>query len=173
MRILDATAGSRSIWYQKNNPYVVYFDKRNGNFNSQSGDKKHQDVRYYKIHPNVIGRWEYLPFVDNCFDMVVFDPPHIIVPRGKKLLGMTACYGFLYSDEWRTVLGGAIVELFRVLRPDGFFIFKWAENNKPATEVLNMFPYQPMFGSRIGQKSSTHWICFMKHRLNKSLEQWC
>lgn len=172
MRILDATAGARSIWYQKNNSHVVYFDKRKGRFNSQSGDKTSQDVRLYKIYPSIVGRWEFLPFIDKCFDMVVFDPPHLIKPKGKKLIGMVACYGILYLDEWKIVLSKAISELFRVLKDDGTFILKWCENDKPIHEVLNLFPYTPMFGSRTGQKNKTHWICFIKHQVNGCIEDY-
>lgn len=172
MKILDSTAGSRSIWYQKNNPHVVYFDKRNGKFNSQSGDKKHQDVRYYKIHPNVVGRWEYLPFKDSCFDMIIFDPPHLIKSRSEKLMGMVACYGVLYSDEWKAVLSKAINELFRTLKTDGVFILKWCENDKSAEEVLSLFPYKPLFGTRTGQKNNNHWITFIKHMENKTLTEY-
>ena len=28
MKILDATCGSRGIWYQKNHPFVTFMDKR-------------------------------------------------------------------------------------------------------------------------------------------------
>jgi hypothetical protein len=68
------------------------------------------------------------------------------------------------------VLSKGINELFRVLKNDGFFILKWCENDKSAEEVLNLFPYKPMFGSRTGQKNNNHWICFMKHRYDKTLE---
>lgn len=169
MKILDATAGSRSIWYQKNNPFTVYFDKREGKFLSQSGNKVKQDVRTYNILPSVAGRWESLPFRDECFDMIVFDPPHLIKPRGKKLLGMVACYGVLFTDEWKIILRKAIVELFRSLKPNGIFILKWCENDKSAEEVLSLFPYSPMFGSRTGQRNNTHWILFIKYMENKQL----
>ena len=32
MKILDATCGTKSMWFQKNHPLVTYIDKRNGNF---------------------------------------------------------------------------------------------------------------------------------------------
>jgi|TARA_Y100000034_G_scaffold104223_1_gene130612 hypothetical protein len=32
MRILDATAGFKGIWYQKNHPFVTFMDKRKGTF---------------------------------------------------------------------------------------------------------------------------------------------
>lgn len=164
MKILDATAGSRSIWYEKNHPYTVYLDKRIGVFSSQSGNKKRKDVRSYKVFPNVVGRWENLPFKNDCFDTVVFDPPHLIKQRDKKLMGMVACYGVLYTDNWKQVLSNGIDELFRVLKPNGAFIFKWCENDRSIEDVLCLFPYKPVFGTRTGQRNDNHWIYFLKHR---------
>jgi hypothetical protein len=54
MKILDATAGCRSIWYQKNHPFVTFMDKRNGTFIARSENSKLKDNRYKKINPDVI-----------------------------------------------------------------------------------------------------------------------
>ena len=128
MKILDATAGSRSIWYQKNHPFVVFMDKR---------IEEYQDPRKDRY------------FV------------HRVRPIMK--------YGALYTDSWRREIQKGSMELFRVLKPNGTFIFKWNEVNKKVDDVLKLFPYQPMFGTITGQKNNTHWILFIKYNVNKKL----
>jgi hypothetical protein len=59
--ILDATAGNRHIWGKNKHPEgVIFFDK---------------EVNL-KIPADVIGTWDKLPFPDNSFDCIIFDPPH-------------------------------------------------------------------------------------------------
>ena len=96
--------------------------------------------------------------------IIVFDPPHLIQPKNKKLLGMVACYGVLYIDEWKEQLTAGISDLFRSLKSNGTFILKWCENNKKVDDIIKLFPYKPMFGTRTGQRNNNHWICFIKSR---------
>ena len=102
MKILDATCGPKGIWYQKNHPFVTFMDKRKGNFSSKiSANTKFSSARRYNINPDVISAWKDAPFPANYFDMVIFDPPHLIVDRNKKIPAMAIEYGHLYSDTWR------------------------------------------------------------------------
>ena len=52
MRILDATAGTRSIWYQKNNPFTVYID-----IETTVG---HRYLTYTPVDANQLGAGEYV-----------------------------------------------------------------------------------------------------------------
>lgn len=82
MKILDATAGSRGIWYQKNLPFVTFMDKRKGRFVFYPNPKT---KRTFDINPDVVADWtKRIPFDDDFFDMVVFDPPHLIVSKQPK-----------------------------------------------------------------------------------------
>ena len=58
--ILDATAGNRMMWKNKNPPLTVFMDK---------------EIRLQNP-PDVFGVWEHCPFRDDVFLSVIFDPPH-------------------------------------------------------------------------------------------------
>ena len=94
--ILDMTCGGKSIWFDKENPYTVFFDKR---------DEEHEGVfvsnpatRHIKVHPDVMGDFTNLPFPDNSFSLVVFDPPHIVSPNGDNRW-LTKAYGYYTTKD--------------------------------------------------------------------------
>ena len=102
--------------------------------------------------------------------MVVFDPPHIIRKNElKKESILEKKYGYLYESSYKTELKKGIQELFRILKPCGIFIFKWSNVYKKIDQILSFFPYKPLLGTRVGQKNNTHWIMFIKHKLEKQL----
>lgn len=76
--VLDATCGSRMIWFNKNNELAVFVDKRELDCEAIWTSRDGQTTRYCKIHPDVIADFTDLPFGDNTFYHVVFDPPHLI-----------------------------------------------------------------------------------------------
>jgi len=172
MKILDATASNRSIWYQKNNPFTIFLDKRCGKEYTQTTESNFDNKRIIRIFPNVRGIWQHLPFKENSFDMIVFDPPHLFKDEGKKLSLMSIRYGIFYNHSWKQELTSGLNELFRVLKPLGIFILKWNETDVAIEEVLKLFPYKPLFGSRVGQKNQTHWITFIKYSYNKELSNY-
>ena len=69
--ILDACCGSRMFWFDKDNPNVVFMDKRDEVCVLSDG----QTVI---VHPNIVGDFTAMPFPDKSFKLVVFDPPHIV-----------------------------------------------------------------------------------------------
>ena len=172
MKILDATCGSRGIWYQKNHPFVTFMDERNGVFSTVlSKNLKFKNRRRYKINPDIISEWKDAPFPDNYFDMVIFDPPHMIIERGKKPPNMSVPYGILYKDNYKRVLKDGMAKLFDILKPEGIFILKWCENSAPVDEIIKLAPYPPLFGSNTKSKGHTQnfWILFLKYDVNKKL----
>ena len=146
-------------------------DKRQGTFNNVgSSNVKFSSRRKYKVYPDVVSEWKDAPFPDNHFDMVIFDPPHILIENGKKPPNMTQEYGMLNKETWRSDLKQGLKKLFKILKPNGIFIFKWCENDVTIEEVLKLFPYQPLFGSNIKKKvSTTYWIVFLKYDVNQKL----
>lgn len=101
-----------------------------------------------------------LPFADGRFQLVVFDPPHLL--RAGESSWMRAKYGALSRETWRDDLRAGFAECFRVLKPGGVMIFKWAETNIKVSEVLALTPERPLFGHPSGKRNTTHWMTFIK-----------
>lgn len=103
-----------------------------------------------------------LPFADNTFKLVVFDPPHLVHNADTEITGWQQIkYGALQGD-WRMEIKKGFAECFRVLKPSGILIFKWNETNIPVSEILKLTDQKPVMGNKSGKRSNTHWICFMK-----------
>lgn len=148
-RILDACCGSRMFWFDKENPDVVFADNR-------ELETTLCDGRKLVIKPNVKMDFRNMPYEDETFKMVVFDPPHLVHAGEKSWLGQK--YGILPKD-WKTYISAAFDECMRVLKTDGVLIFKWNEEQIKTSEILNCIKYKPLFGDR---RSKTHWMVFMK-----------
>jgi len=171
MKILDATCGFRGIWYQKNHPLVTFMDRRKGKVEFENSSTLSR-YRSYKINPEVVSEWKDAPFPDNHFDMIVFDPPHMIKKEGTKECNMMKPYGYLNEKTWRQDLQQGIKKLFDILKPNGVFILKWCENSVRVEEILKLCPYTPLFGSNTKSKGKTQnfWILFLKHDINEKLK---
>ena len=157
-KILDVTCGSRSIWFNKHHPLAVYCDKRDEDMQVYYG-KARTSLRHLGIHPDIICDFTDLPFEDESFSLVVFDPPHLT--KAKDTAWLVKKYGRL-DDDWPQMLHDGFAECMRVLKPDGVLIFKWSEYNIPAEDVWKAIGQKPLFGHHSGKKSTTFWGCFMK-----------
>lgn len=162
-KILDVTCGDRTIWFDKHNENTIYCDKRYedwegdfGNALNNNGRKKH---RHLEIHPDIQCDFTDLPFDDDSFSLVVFDPPHILNLTEKSW--MRKSYGTL-EDGWQTMIHNGFWECMRVLKADGVLIFKWSDISISTREVIKVIGKEPLFGHRSGKKMNTHWMCFMK-----------
>lgn len=100
-----------------------------------------------------------LPFAENTFYLVVFDPPHLV--RNGASGWLAKKYGKLGAD-WRDDIRAGFAECFRVLRPNGTLIFKWNETDVKVSEILGLTDIRPLFGNRCGKSAKSHWIVFMK-----------
>ena len=150
-RVLDTTAGSRMIWFDKKNPDVVYMDNR------ELTDIL-CDGRVLNIKPDIVADFRNMPFADNTFYLVVFDPPHLRSAGRDSWLAKK--YGLL-GETWQEDIRKGFQECIRVLRPAGTLIFKWNEDQVSLKEVLECFDQRPLFGNR-NWRSKTHWLVFMK-----------
>lgn len=158
--ILDATCGSRMIWFDKKNPGVLYVDRREVDDKAiwKSGNGK--SVRYLSVHPDVIADFTDMPFEDNSFYHVVFDPPHLTSIGDSAW--MTKKYGKLPKYGWENIVHDGFWECMRVLKPYGTLIFKWNEFDIPVKDVIKAIGCDPLYGNRSGKKSKTHWMSFVK-----------
>ena len=158
-KILDVTCGGRSIWFDKQHPNAIYCDRRKEEHYNiwKSGNGKSE--RQLIIDPDVVCDFTDLPFEDNSFPLVVFDPPHLI--KANDTAWLVKKYSKL-DETWPEMLHDGFKECMRVLKPDGVLIFKWSEYDIPADKVWKAIGQKPLFGHHSGKKSKTFWGCFMK-----------
>ena len=165
--ILDACCGGKMFYFDKNDKRVLFQDIRVIDTNLCDG-------RHFEIKPDVIGDFTNMQFPDNSFRMVVFDPPHLLRnvgnskfadiygslnPKAQPKGWQHTKYGALGQYDWQDYLRKGFSECFRVLRPNGFLIFKWNEDQIKTSEILKCIDYKPLFGDK---RAKTHWMCFMK-----------
>ena len=108
------------------------------------------------VDPDIVGDFRDMPFEDDAFDMVVFDPPHLIHAGDNSWLAKK--YGKL-DELWPEDIRQGFAECMRVLKPNGSLIFKWNEDQISLQEVLVAIGEKPLFGNK---RSKTHWLVFMK-----------
>ncbi len=147
--ILDACCGSKMFWFDKENDDVLFMDKR---------EETHtlSDDRSLEINPDVVADFRDMPFEDESFYLVVFDPPHLKQVGENSWLAKK--YGKL-DELWPYDISQGFNECMRVLKTNGTLIFKWNEDQIRLQEILDVIDYKPLFGNR---RAKTHWLTFMK-----------
>lgn len=151
--ILDACCGSKMFWFDKKNPLVLFSDKR-------SESHILCDGRSLEISPDIEVDFTRMPFENESFYLVVFDPPHM-KSLGEKSW-MAKKYGVLETN-WQPVIKQGFDECMRVLKPNGTLIFKWNESQIPTKEIISLIETKPLFGHISGRQSKTIWMTFMKN----------
>jgi SAM-dependent methyltransferase len=152
--ILDACCGGRMWWWDKAHPLAVYMDKRI----DPPGACSHRPN--WSCEPDIVGDFRAMPFADESFRLVLFDPPHIVreEPRGK--IGLR--YGALPRASEQDDLARGFAECWRVLAPGGTLVFKWAGK---LDRVRPHFPATPVVGTRSARGTKglgTRWLIFYK-----------
>lgn len=155
--VLDACCGPRMMWFDSGDRRALFIDKRQEiHLLGAPGISGRSPA---VIEPDVVADFTHMPFPDDSFYVVVFDPPHIKASRAGKNGRFKKIYGVLPND-WQALLRVGFLECFRVLRPRGLLVFKWSEHCYPLKDVLDLTPHSPLFGHRTSK--STHWCVFMK-----------
>jgi SAM-dependent methyltransferase len=151
--ILDACCGGRHWWWDKAHPLAVYMD---------ISERPPGSISYrpnWECRPDLLGDFRAMPFVDASFQLVLFDPPHIVRqslnPRGV----IPTKYGALPHESEQEDLRRGFAECWRVLAPGGSLIFKWADKLE---RVRPYFPAQPIVGTRSPRGGQTRWFVFYK-----------
>jgi SAM-dependent methyltransferase len=158
--VLDVCCGGRSFWFDHKDSRALFMDRRRETWTVDIGTPGTIGRKPLVIDPDILADFTDIPFPAESFSLVVFDPPHI--QREQPLGVFTKKYGCLNGD-WREMLRLGFAECFRVLKPNGTLIFKWAESEFPVAEVLALTPEKPLFGHKSGKKMGTHWVAFLKH----------
>ena len=129
--VLDATAGNRHMWVNKKPDNVVFLDKELN----------------LRIPPHIFATWRYLPFRDDSFHCVIFDPPHVFSvtsqfnrdpkarPHGQNKI--PGWYGAFKSRRDATI---QIIHAQREFsRVASRMCFKWNEASMKLWNVLGLF----------------------------------
>jgi len=153
-KVLDVCCSVKGMWFNKQDQRALFMDKRK----ETHIDTYPCGTKTNIIDPDIVGDFTDMPFEDESFYHIVFDPPHIVSNSESQI---TKKYGKLEGD-WREMLRQGFKECFRVLKPNGTLIFKWSEVQFPVKEILELTEHKPLYGHRSGKKMNTHWICFIK-----------
>ncbi len=157
-KVLDPCCGSRMFWFDREDDRAIFGDIRNETHSLKDKSSK-GGYRDLVISPDQVMDFRDLPFPDDSFYLVVFDPPHLV--RNGSTGWLAKKYGKL-GPHWKDDLRAGFSECFRVLKPNGTLIFKWNENDVKVSELLGLTEHNPLFGHRSGKAAKTHWITFMK-----------
>ncbi len=148
--VLDVCCGGK-MFYVGDTSNVLFIDERNE-------DIILCDERIYKVRPDVVADFQNLPLDDNSFNLVIFDPPHLLKIGENSY--MAKKYGKLGQD-WQTVIRNGFNECFRVLKSGGTLVFKWSEHDIKISDVLLLFHTKPLILDR-GRGKNTVWCIFYK-----------
>lgn len=149
-KILDACCGSKMFWFDKENEETIFMGNRRI-------DTKLCDGRRLIIKPDIVADFKDMPFEDNTFYLVIFDPPHL--KQAGKNSWLAKKYGTLDKQTWPQDIRQGFNECMRVLKPNGTLIFKWNEEQIKLKEILKIIEHKPLFGNK---RAKTHWLVFMK-----------
>ena len=156
--ILDPTCGGRMMWDNKQHPNVIYGDIRQ----RERGHIPQQPNHHIK--PDIIMDFRDIPFADNSFKLVVFDPPHIVFKSNIESI-MQKKYGSLNENTWKDDIEKGFNECWRVLEPYGILIFKWNTFNYTYSDLMKVIKRRPLFKNvprKRNDGNKTIWMCFMK-----------
>lgn len=156
MKILDMTAGNRNIWIDRNCSDAIFVDHR------------------VEVAPDIVADSTALPFANETFDLIVFDPPHVNVGVNSAL---THLYGHYTSVQIRDFVIDGSREAHRVGTRDSLLIFKWCDHDVRHERILaSMAPWwRALFGHVVSIRSSpkristTQWFTLRKTHSNLNL----
>jgi SAM-dependent methyltransferase len=127
-QIIDVCCGGKMWWFNKSRRGVLMMDNRKVEPGTVKGEN-------WSVEPDLVADFTKIPFENESFYKVVCDPPHKI----KNDSGIiTQKYGFL-GENWQEKLTLMFEECWRILKPGGTFIFKWADTSIPPRKVLECF----------------------------------
>lgn len=156
--VLDVCCGGKLFYFDPAAPYLLTNDVRKGKYDIGGG-------RTVRVEPDTQHDFRHMPFPDESFRLVIFDPPHLRWCGEKSF--MYKKYGRLPS-EWKDYISEGFGEAWRVLKPGGTLIFKWSSYQVKTTTVLKTLSMKPLFGTKHG--GHTWWFVFYKSGVRQELE---
>ena len=95
--VLDPTSGTRAMWRDKADQRAIFGDLRAESVTVADGSHgRPGGVRTLTVAPDVRMDFRALPFRDETFRRVVFDPPHLVRAGSRSWLAVR--YGRLAAD---------------------------------------------------------------------------
>jgi len=148
---LDATAGTRGIWANKNPPDTIFTDRN----------------ILGPVPPHVFCDYRYLPFRDDVFSCVIFDPPHAARNKTYKKFHWTdpthpAYYGWDITDrDLKIGLIKGSKEFYRVSRR---LCLKWGEVDYRLDQIYAFFKPWIEVHRRLTHagKQPCWWVTFVR-----------
>jgi SAM-dependent methyltransferase len=140
------SAGHRAIWFNRLQAETVFVDIRP------------------ETHPTVLADTTQLPFPDNWFDLIVFDPPHMTHGEGST---MAKYYSAFPAEVIRDLVQKSGAEAFRVVKTDGLMAFKWNDHDVRLPRILLLMEgWEPLFGQKVAgrslHRSGSYWVLLRK-----------
>ena len=133
--ILDATCGCKGIYHGNDENFteteLIFMDKRLGTFKGHPRQTRMTETIH--IHPTTVASLTKLPFRDNLFTLIIYDPPWMNISD-------TSWFHFRY-DGWdrhtyALTTHHANNEFHRVLKPYCPLITKYQTPPKTAVSTL-------------------------------------
>jgi len=171
--ILDATAGNRTMWQNRNNRNVIYIDM----------EKK------LEVKPTVFADNKNTPFLDATFDTIFYDPPHAYgaytsrhsQPSRAQMIAKyqdkRANPPYFGWDKYKTEMAllhhvfDAQKEFKRILKDDGLLWLKWNEVCIHLGTIIRLFEdwtelMRILVDASVhtAGKCNTYWVCLCKKK---------
>ena len=150
--LLDASAGNRMMWPNKNPLNTVFMDRN----------------ILLKIPPDIFGVWEYTPFRDNVFFTTLFDPPHKF-NRTSGFWADPSSPNYYGAEIPRTkLITGIYYGTREFLRISQRLCFKWSDDEISLPRVLSLFPKEwkkilhKTINKKLAHGNLLHWLTFIK-----------
>jgi hypothetical protein len=144
----------RAFYFDKQDNRVVFGDIRENETHLLTNGQT------ITIKPDQVMDFRAIPYPNESFQCVVFDPPHMLGLSEKSW--MRKKYGVLEKDTWQDDIRQGFAECFRVLKPNGTLIFKWNEVSILLKDILALTDQKPVLGHPSGKRMGTHWVLFIK-----------
>jgi SAM-dependent methyltransferase len=86
-----------------------------------------------KVHPTIVADNRQMPFKDACFDVVVYDPPHVPNQGKDRQKDFNTRFGLVLKSPAKNGYNFShlyppfVAEAYRVLRPEGVLLCKIAD----------------------------------------------
>jgi len=151
------------MWHPQNKDRddTLYIDRRR-----EDPGFHRDDGRTYGVDPDEVQDFRDLPYSDESFNLVIFDPPHETREDGMQSLSghVIKKYGALHAETWQADLRAGFEELWRVLRSGGTLVFKFSDRSVDFRDVIDLAPTDPLLGTMTRQSSrcETRWFVFYK-----------